>query len=97
MSFTVRIIVANGGHFEGTTGGHIGDFSWHQNKERENFIIPAIVNVSAFIFISVTPLYSSDGPLNMAAVDFSFPKIDAQTSPIFEISGPMKVVTTTSL
>ena len=34
----------------------------------------------------VTPLYSSGGPSNMAAVGFSFPKIDTQSSPIFEIS-----------
>ena len=38
--------------------------------------------------MSVTPLYSSGGPSNMAAVGFIFPKIDAQSSPIFEISGP---------
>ena len=29
-------------------------------------------------------MYSSCGPFNMAAVGFSFPKIDAQSSPIFE-------------
>ena len=46
----------------------------------------SVENVRAFIFVSVTPLYSSDGPFNMAAVGFSFPKIDAQSSPIFETS-----------
>ena len=51
----------------------------------------SVENVRVFIFVSVTPLYSSDDPLNMAAVDFSFPKIDAQSSPIFEISGPCRL------
>ena len=36
----------------------------------------SLENVKVFIFVSVTPLYSSGGP-----------KIDAQSSPIFEISG----------
>ena len=31
--------------------------------------------LSVFIFVSVTPLYSSGGPFNMAAVGFSFPRI----------------------
>ena len=43
----------------------------------------SVENVRVFIFVSVTPLYSSDGPLNMAAVDFSFPKIDAQSSRLY--------------
>ena len=30
---------------------------------------------------------AAGGPFNMAAVYFSFPNIDAQSSPIFEISG----------
>ena len=47
----------------------------------------SVENIRVFIFVSVTPLYSSGGPFNMAAVGFSFPKIDAQSSPIFEISG----------
>ena len=46
----------------------------------------SVENVRVFNFrISVTPLYSSGGPFNMAAVDFSFSIIDAQSSPIFEI------------
>ena len=48
----------------------------------------SVENVRVFIFISVTPLYSSGGPSNMAAVGFIFPKIDVQSSPIFEISEP---------
>ena len=48
---------------------------------------PSVENVRVFIFVSVTPLYSSGGHFNMAAVGFSFPTIDAQFSPIFEISG----------
>ena len=48
----------------------------------------SVENVRVFIFVSVTPLYSSGGPFSMAAVGFSFPKIDAQSSLIFEISGP---------
>ena len=92
-------IVANGGHIEGTTGGHYWRFQWHQNKGRGNFVIQlvsmqstyfvrqlSVENVRVFIFVSVTPLYSSGGPFNMAAVGFSFPKIHAQSSPIFEIS-----------
>ena len=47
----------------------------------------SVENIRVFIFVSVTPLYSSGGPSNMAAVGFSFPKIDAQSSPIFQISG----------
>ena len=47
----------------------------------------SLQNVTIFIFVSVTPLYSSGGPLNMAAVGFSFPKIYAQSRPNFEISG----------
>ena len=47
----------------------------------------SVENVIVFIFVSVTPLYSSGGLFNMAAVGFSFPKIVAQSSPIFEISG----------
>ena len=35
---------------------------------------------------SVTPLYSSGGHSNMAAVSFSFQAIAARCSPIFEIS-----------
>ena len=46
----------------------------------------SVEKVRVFIFVSVTPLYSG-GPFNMAAVGFSFPKIDAQSSPILEISG----------
>ena len=46
----------------------------------------SVENVRVFIFVSVTTLYSSGGPSNMAAVGFSYPKIDAQSSPIFEIS-----------
>ena len=47
----------------------------------------SVENVRVFIFVPVTPLYSLDGRLNMAAVSFSFSKIDAQYNPIFEISG----------
>ena len=47
----------------------------------------SVENVRVSIFVSVTPLYSSGGPFNMVAVGFSFPKIDTQSSPIFEISG----------
>ena len=47
----------------------------------------SVENVKVFIFNSVMPLYSSGGPFNMVAVGFSFPKIDAQSSPISEISG----------
>ena len=47
----------------------------------------SVGNVRVFIFVTVTPLYSSGGPFNMATAGFSFPKIDAQSSPIFEISG----------
>ena len=47
----------------------------------------SVENVRVFIFVSVMPLYSSGGPFKMAAVGFSFQKIDAQSSPIFEISG----------
>ena len=43
----------------------------------------SVENVRVFIFVSVTPLYSSGGRFNIAAVGFSFPKIDAQSSPIF--------------
>ena len=43
------------------------------------------VEVLNFLF-SVTSLYSSGGHSNMAAVGFSFPTIDARSSPIFEIS-----------
>ena len=46
----------------------------------------SVENARVFIFVSVTTLYSSGGPSNMAAVGFSFQKIDAQSSPIFEIS-----------
>ena len=46
----------------------------------------SVENVRVFIFVSVMPLYSSGGPSNMAVVGFSFPKIDAQFSPICEIS-----------
>ena len=42
---------------------------------------------STYIFFSVTPLYSSGGHSNMAAVGFSFPTMDARSSPIFQISG----------
>ena len=45
----------------------------------------SVENVRIFIFVSVTPLHSSDSLLNMAAA--SFPKRDAQSSPIFEING----------
>ena len=34
----------------------------------------SVENVRVFIFVSVTPLYSSGGPFNMAAVGFEFPK-----------------------
>ena len=51
----------------------------------------SVENVRVFIFVSVTPLYCSGGPFNMAAVGFSFPKIDAQSSPIFEISGLSRI------
>ena len=34
----------------------------------------------------MTPLYSSGDHSNMAAVGFSFPTIDARSSPIFQIS-----------
>ena len=42
--------------------------------------------VKVLIFFSVTPLYSSGDHSNMAVVGFSFQKIDARSSPIFEIS-----------
>ena len=42
----------------------------------------SVENVRVFIFVSVTSLYSSGDP----SVGFCFPKIDAQSSPIFEIS-----------
>ena len=47
----------------------------------------SVENVRVFIFVSVTPPYSSGDPFNMAAVGFSFPKIDTQCNPIFESSG----------
>ena len=43
----------------------------------------SVENVRVFIFVSVTPLYSSERPLNMAAFDFSFPKIDDQIQSYF--------------
>ena len=54
----------------------------------------SVENVRVFIFVSVTPLYSLDGPLNMAAVNFSFPKIDAQYSPILRsvVSSHIKIL-----
>ena len=54
----------------------------------------SVENVRVLIFFSVTPLYSSGGPFNIAAVGFSFPKIDSQSSPIFEISGYLAYVQT---
>ena len=51
----------------------------------------SVENVRVFIFVSVTPLY-----FNMAAVGFSFPKIDAQSSPISEISDRYKRVKTST-
>ena len=35
----------------------------------------SVENIRVFIFVSLTPLYSSGGPFNMAAVGFNFPKI----------------------
>ena len=44
--------------------------------------------MSEFSFSSLwRHLYSSGGHSNMVAVGFSFPKMDARSSPIFEISG----------
>ena len=63
----------------------------HLEKNTQNSVLTfvrqlSVDNVRVLIFVSVTPLYSSDGPFSVAAVGFSFPKIDAQSSPIFEIS-----------
>ena len=43
----------------------------------------SVENVRVFIFVSVTPLYFSGGPSNMAAVGFSFPNIYAQIQSYF--------------
>ena len=51
----------------------------------------SLENVRVLIFVSVMPLYSSGGPFNMATILFSFPKIDSQSSPIFEISWPTRM------
>ena len=54
----------------------------------------SVENVRVFIFVPVTPLYSLDGRLNMAAVSFSFSKIDAQYSPILRsvVSSHIKIL-----
>ena len=73
-------------------------FQWCHKKDEENFVIQLVFsqhisfvnfkykNVRVLIFFSVTPLYSSGGHSNMAAVGFSFPTRDARSSPIFSRS-----------
>ena len=99
MSFTVCFYCSQHRQYiEGTTGDHIGIFSGIRTKKGKlchSISIQStyfarqlsVENVRVFIFVSVTQLYSSGGLFNMVAVGFSFPKIDVQSSPIFEISG----------
>ena len=90
-------IVANGGHIGVTTCGHIGNLSGLTNKRgtlchlisiQSTYFIRQlqVENVRDLIFFAVTPLYSSGGHSNMAALGFSFLTIDARSSPIFQIS-----------
>ena len=58
------------------------------SAEHISFVNFKLENVKVLIFSYVTPLYSSGGHSNMAAVGFNFPTIDARSSPIFEISEP---------
>ena len=63
------MILANGGHIEGTTGGHIaGDFSGIRTKKGKlchsisiqsaHFVRQlSVENVRVFIFVSVTPIW----------------------------------------
>ena len=74
MGFTVCFCCHSGVSF----GGHIEDFNGVtkcNKKEWGKFVI----------FFSLTSLYFSGGYSNLAAVGFSFPKIDARSSGLFDI------------